>query len=70
MKNGIILCLVLAIIWAVIAVLQLWFSFLLMDIFIKISITIGIFIIIVLVVSLAIKEYISEKEMKKKGFID
>jgi magnesium-transporting ATPase (P-type) len=70
LKNSLIFCLILAVIWSIIAILQLWFSFLSIDIFIKISITIAILVVIVLIISISIKEYSAEKEMKKKGFID
>jgi hypothetical protein len=40
------------------------------DIFWKISITAGVLEIVVLISTLAIREYISDSEMKSKGFID
>jgi hypothetical protein len=39
-------------------------------VFLKLSATAGLVVAIVLVVTLAIREYLTDKEMKSKGFID
>jgi|GEM_PF-289552 len=70
MKFGIITCLSIAVAWALIAVVQLWFQILSGDVFFKLSITAGVAVIIVLIVTLSIREYLTDKELKSKGFID
>jgi hypothetical protein len=48
----------------------MWFSFMEPDLFMKTIITVGAFFVVALAISLVFKEYLSEKEMKKKGYID
>jgi membrane protein CcdC involved in cytochrome C biogenesis len=70
MRTGIIICIAIGILWAVIALIQLWFTPMDGDTFMKISITLGLIFVVVLVVTLVIREYLSEKQMKKDGYID
>ena len=70
MKSGIIACCVIAVAWAVLAVVQLWFSPLAAHIFAKVTITAGLLFVVVLVISLVIREYLSDKKMKEGGYID
>lgn len=70
MKIGIITCLSIAVAWALLAVVQLWFQIISGAVFLKLSITAGVAVIIILIVTLAIREYLTDKEMKSKGFID
>ncbi|MCX7089746.1 MAG: hypothetical protein NTV00_17050 [Methylococcales bacterium] len=70
MKIGAIICSAIAVIWVLLALLQLWFSLFSLDIFIKLSVSAALLFVIVLVLSLVIREYISDKKMKENGFLD
>lgn len=70
MKIGVGICLTIVVLWAGLALLQLWFSLLAIDVFIKISISAIVIIAAVLLVSLGIHEYLTDKDLKAKGFID
>ena len=70
MKYGSIICTTLFVIGVVLSLVQLWFSPFEAEIFTKILITLAAIFVIALGVSLVFKEYISDKEMKKKGYID
>lgn len=70
MKYGSIVCTILFILGVVLSLLQMWLGLLEPSLFVKLLITIVAFFLVALAVSLVFKEYLSEKEMKKKGFID
>ena len=70
MKYGSVVCTCLFILGVVISLIQLWFSPMSAELFWKLIITIAAFFIVALAITLVFKEYLSEKEMKKKGFID
>lgn len=70
MKSGIIACCALAIVWVVLAVIQLWFAPLAGETFVKITITLALAFTVVLLLSLVVREYMSEKNMKDSGHID
>jgi hypothetical protein len=70
MKIGIIACLTITILWVLLAISQLWFDVVSAEIFSKLTVTAGILVAAILVVTLGIREYLSEKEMKSKDFIN
>lgn len=70
MKYGSIVCTALFVLGVLLSLAQVWFSFLEPELFWKLIITIGGFFIIAAGITLVFKEYLSEKEMKKKGYID
>lgn len=70
MKYGSIVCTALFIFGVVLSLIQMWFSPLEAVLYWKLIITTGAFFIVALIITLVFKEYLSEKEMKKKGFID
>jgi len=70
MSKGYATCLVILVLWSILSISQLWFNILSTDIFIKISITCFVIFILCFIVTLALKEYKSEKDMKDKDFID
>ncbi len=70
MKTGAIICSSIAVIWVVLALLQVWFGLFSIEVFIKLSISAGLLFSIVLALSLVIREYISDKKMKDSGYID
>lgn len=70
MKYGSLVCTGLFILGVILSLAQMWFSPFETELFWKLLITIAAFFIIALGITLVFKEYLSEKEMKKKGFID
>ncbi|MGQ2386268.1 hypothetical protein [Acinetobacter ursingii] len=70
MKYGVISGLFISILWSVLAILQLWFSILDIDVFLKLTVTAGILLVIIVIVTLVIREYLSDKQLKKEGFLD
>ena len=70
MKGGAIICTALFVLAVLLSLVQMWFSPIEAELFWKLLITIGAFFIIALGITLVAKEYLSEKEMKKKGYID
>lgn len=70
MKYGSIVSTALFVLGVLVSLVQLWFAPFETAIFWKILITIGAFFIVALGITLVFKEYLSEKEMKKKGYID
>ena len=68
-KLGVYACLGLFVSWVLLLILQLWFSFVDADLFLKITLMAGLFIII-LASLLVISQYFSEKKMKDDGFIN
>jgi len=70
MKYGSIVCTILFVLGVVLSLAQMWFGVFEADLFFKLLVTIGAFFVVALGVTLVFKEYLSEKEMKKKGFID
>ncbi|MCQ8104057.1 hypothetical protein NP590_08075 [Methylomonas sp. SURF-2] len=70
MKLGVGICLLIVVLWTALALLQLWFSLLTTEVFIKLTISAVVIVAAVLLVALGIREYLSDKELKSKGFID
>lgn len=70
MKGGAIICTILFVFAVLLSLMQMWFSPIETELFWKLLITIGAFFIIALGITLVLREYLSEKEMKKKGYID
>jgi formate-dependent nitrite reductase membrane component NrfD len=70
MKYGSIVCTVLFVLGVCLSLAQMWLSLLDPELFWKLLITMGAFFVIALGITLVVKEYLSEKEMKKKGYID
>lgn len=70
MKLGIVICLIIFVIGAMLALVQLWFVPLDAAVFTKILITLAVLFVVVLGVSIAAREYLDEKKMKDSGHID
>ena len=70
MKIGALLCALIAIGWVGLAIAQLWFTVFTAVIFTKLTVTAGLLFVVVLGISLALREYFTEKDQKDKGFID
>lgn len=70
MKYGVGICLAIVVLWAVLALLQLWFAILSVAVFSKITLSALVIAGVVLLVTLGIREYLSDKALKAKGYID
>lgn len=70
MKTGIAICLGITALWGLLALIQLWVPLFSGEVFFKISLSAFVIVVIVLVTTLAIREYLDDKSMKSKGFID
>ncbi|MEC4722567.1 hypothetical protein RY831_25705 [Noviherbaspirillum sp. CPCC 100848] len=70
MKTGFLAALGIAVAWALLAIAQIWIQPVSAQVFLKLSITAGILIAIIFVVTLAVREYFTEKKMRDNGFID
>ncbi|MEH6688941.1 MAG: hypothetical protein V7693_16965 [Halopseudomonas sabulinigri] len=70
MKLGAIICLLLFVAGGALSIFQIWFAPLSADAFFKVLITQGILFIISLGITLVTREYLQDKELRKKGFID
>ena len=70
MKVGSIVCLVLFVLAAGLFLLQMWFSIMEAESFVKTMVTLGVLFVVALGVTLVKKEYVDEKKMKDSGYID
>ena len=70
MKYGSIICTLLFVLGVILSLVQLWLEPMSAELFWKMMLTIGAFFVVALAITLVFKEYLSEKEMKKKGYID
>ena len=62
-KLGVYACLGLFVSWVLLLILQLWFSFVDADLFLKITLTMAGLFIIILASLLVISQYFSEKKI-------
>lgn len=70
MKWGLSLCLGILVLWSLLALVQLWGQFLSGDVFIKLSISALVLFLVIGVITLAIREYLKDKDLRDKGFVD
>ncbi|SHO80505.1 hypothetical protein MNB_SV-15-1373 [hydrothermal vent metagenome] len=70
MKIASIISSILLSIWVLLTITIIWFDVISSLTYIKISITIGIIIIAIILISLAIKEYGSEKSLREHNYLD
>ena len=70
MKVGSIVCLVLFVLAAGLFLLQMWFSIMEAESFVKTMVTLVVLFVVALGVTLVKKEYVDEKKMKDSGYID
>ena len=70
MKYGSIVCTALFVLGVFLCLVQIWLAPFGHEIFIKLLFTIGALFVVALAITLVTREYFSEKEMKKKGYID
>lgn len=69
-KLGVYACLGLFVGWVLLLILQLWFSLIEAELFIKITLTMAGLFVIILAALLVCSQYFSEKKMKDDGFIN
>lgn len=70
MKVGAIICLVIFVLAALLSLIQMWFSPLGTESFVKTLITLGVLFVVVLGITLVRREYIEDKKMKDSGYLD
>lgn len=70
MKVGSIVCTLIFVAGMLLSLLQLWFEPFSAELFIKLLITLSVLFVVALAITLVVREYISEREMKKQGYID
>lgn len=70
MRVGVIIGLGLFVAWALLALVQLWFTPLSAEVFVKLTVTAAVIETVVIIVTLVLREYRSEKELKSKGYLD
>ena len=70
MKLASIITLGTLIVWALLAIVDMWFDIVSWSTFIKITLTLGLLAIVAVGVALAKREYMDEKKLKKDKYID
>ncbi len=70
MKLGIIAALSISVGWVLLAIAQLWMTPMTAETFMKVTVTAGLLVCVIVIVTLTAREYLSERKMKDKGFID
>lgn len=70
MKAGLFCALALAVLWSILAIGQIWWSWFEAENFLKLTLSVGILIGITLLVSLAWREFFFEKRLKDQDYID
>ncbi|RKG33993.1 hypothetical protein [Acinetobacter tianfuensis] len=70
MKYGVISALLITVAWALLSIMQLWLPVVSADVYWKLTVTAGILLSVIVLVTLAIREYITDKKLRKDGFID
>ena len=70
MEYGIFSALNILIYGRCFSIAQLLFKLLSVEVFAKLTLTAGILVVIIVITTLVIREYLSEKQLKKDVFID
>ncbi|WKB52516.1 hypothetical protein [Eleftheria terrae] len=70
MKAGAVICTAIFVTWIALALGQLWLAWLEPVLFVKISVTLAGLFVVCLAVTLVCREYVSDQQMKRDGFID
>lgn len=70
MNVAVWIALILFVSWSILALTQLWLNWLDGLIFFKLTLTAGVLIVVSLLVGLAAREYLSDKDLKAKGYLD
>jgi hypothetical protein len=70
MKTASLVSIFLLVVYAVIAIAQVWLSILSSENFFKVTLTFAIVIVVTVIVALVRREYVDDKQMRKNGYID
>ena len=70
MKYGVFSALIISVLWGLLAIAQLWFEWLSVEVFTKITVTVAILEAIIIIATLVLREYLTDKKLKKDGYID
>lgn len=70
MKTGTIICIILFVVGAALALIQLWFTPFETKLFTKIMITDVVLFVVVLGVTLAKNQFLEDKKLKESKYID
>lgn len=70
MRLGVIIALTVTVLWSVLALFQLWLGVVSNEVFIKLTVSAGILVGITVIVTLVLREYLQDKDLKTKGFVD
>ncbi|WP_180035783.1 hypothetical protein [Acinetobacter sp. YH12250] len=70
MKYGVFSALIISVLWGLLAMAQLWSKLLSVEVFTKLTVTVAILEAIIIIATLVIREYLTDKKMKKDGYID
>ena len=65
MKYGVFSALIISVLWGLLAIAQLWFELLSVEVFTKITVTVAILEAIIIIATLVIREYLTDKKLKK-----
>lgn len=69
-RVGLILCLGILACWSLLALVQLWWLLMSWDVFVKISISALLLLWLAGIVTLSLREYLKDKDLRDKGFVD
>jgi len=70
MKIATIISSLLIVIWVILTMLIMWTDSIGTDMYVKISISLGVVLVATLLITLAFREYGSEKKLKEHNYLD
>ncbi len=70
MKYASIICIILLILWVLVAIVDMWFDIVSWAVFVKLTITLGLLMVVALAVALVKREYVQEQRMRRDKYID
>lgn len=70
MRIGAIVCLLIFVAWVALALVQLWWTPLDGELFLKLTVTAGALFVVALGVTLVVNEYVTGKRQKDHGYLD
>ncbi len=70
MKYASIICIILLILWVLVAIVDMWFDIVSWAVFVKLTITLGLLMVVALAVALVKREYVQEQRMRKDKYLD
>lgn len=58
------------VLWTLLALTQLWFPLVSMEVFLKLTLSAGLLLVVTVVVALIWREYVDERRLKRDRYID